>query len=241
MNSEVILFIKDYWIRILLTVLIPYLLGSISFSIIVTSKVAEKQDIRSMGSGNAGFTNVLRSVGKMPAILTMIGDFSKGIVAVLFGKMMFFNVYTASCNDFVIMQYGAYLAGVCCLLGHIYPCFFNFKGGKGVLSTAAVILVIDWRVLCIVLGLFLIVLYFTKIVSLGSICAAVSYPISTFLITFFVDYRPNINTQSGVPITYVTVSTIVTFVMGMFVVYKHRSNIRRLMDGTEKRIQPKRK
>ena len=132
-----------------LTGVIAYLLGSISFSIIFTKLFSHKQDIRTMGSGNAGATNVLRSVGPKAAICTFIFDFAKGILSVFIGRQLFAYMTTFTSIEGIgsgeLIQYGAYIAGFCCAMGHIFPIFFGFKGGKGVLTSWAIIALIDWR------------------------------------------------------------------------------------------------
>ena len=183
--EQVIALLRDYGLQILATVVIGYLVGSVSFSIIFT-RLFDKKDIRTMGSGNAGFTNVLRSVGKLPSILTFIFDFAKGLLAVYLGMLIF----QASGAPFIVKQCGIYLAGVACILGHVFPLYFHFKGGKGVLTSAALILIIDWRIFLIVVGVFLIVFLISKIISLASISAAVSLPIGTFLVTYFAEPEP---------------------------------------------------
>ena len=129
----------------LLTALCGYLLGSISFAVIV-SKTMFGQDVRDYGSGNAGMTNILRVYGKKPAAFTLIGDFLKGAVAVLLGRMIFGWLG-------VVGSDGAHLAGLCALLGHLYPLYFGFRGGKGILTAVGIIAVIDPLVF---LGLLLI-------------------------------------------------------------------------------------
>ena len=141
----------------LVSAVIAYLLGSISFSIIFTRLLANHQDIRTMGSGNAGMTNVLRSVGKLAAFLTFICDFAKGALAVLIARTIFQYVCTANGFPLSWAQYGTYLAGLAAILGHIYPVYFGFRGGKGVLTTAAMMLVLDWRVFLCTLVVFAIV------------------------------------------------------------------------------------
>ncbi len=224
----------NYIIAIIITMIVSYLLGSISFSIIITKKSKLKADIRTMGSGNAGFTNVLRSVGKVQAILTMLGDFLKCVLAIFFSRIVFTSQILFESPNYEIVQYSAYLAGLCCFLGHIYPCFFNFKGGKGVLTAAAILLMTDWRVFLISITAFLVCLLISKIISLGSIAAASVYPISTFLLGYFVDYNFN-----KVSLTYVLITTAFSVVISFFILYSHRSNIKRLKDGTEKKISVK--
>ena len=110
-----------------------YLLGSINFAIIVT-RFTVQQDIRTVGSGNAGTTNVLRAAGKMPAFITLMGDFLKAIAAVIVGKMILMNFGAPELALSARLTFGAYIGAFSCLLGHLFPCYFNFKGGKGVMT-----------------------------------------------------------------------------------------------------------
>ena len=210
-----------------------YLLGSISFSILWTRLFAQNTDIRTLGSGNAGATNVLRSVGRLPALLTFIFDFLKCIVSVVIGKMIFLQFFHLSAvPSEIIGQYGAYIAGLACVIGHIYPLYFRFKGGKGVVTSIAMIMLIDWRVSLIVWGVFLLLLALFKMVSLSSVCGAVVYPFATFALTFFVDYQAG----STVPLSYVLIATFASLLLGGIIVVKHKENIKRILGGTEKRI-----
>ena len=223
-----------------LTALIAYLLGSISFSILFTKLFDQKIDIRSMGSGNAGATNVLRSVGVKAAIFTFIFDFAKGVLSVFIGKMIF--QYLAIPNiseisDFELIQFGAYIAGFFCVMGHIFPLYFGFKGGKGVLTSWAIIALIDWRSFIAVIVVFLIVFLFSKIVSLASICAAASYPICTLVFNLGIAYL----WQHSVTIWYVLITFLVGTLQAGILIWKHRSNIQRIRQGTEKKITIKKK
>ncbi len=221
-----------YWQILLFISVISYLIGGISFSIIATNIFCGKTDIRSLGSGNAGFTNVLRTSGKIPAIVTFAGDFLKGVFCVWLGKSIAaLQPEIAENNN--LLQYVAYIAGFMCVLGHIYPCFFGFKGGKGILTGWSVTLLIDWRVFIIIICVFLVVLAFTRIVSLSSICAASSYPIVTFILTY-IDYR-----KYGGDIHYTAVCTVISLLTAAIVVIKHKSNISRLISGEEKQITAK--
>ena len=219
-----------------LVAVIGYLLGSISFSIIFT-RIFMKEDIRSHGSGNAGATNVLRSVGKRAAALTFLFDFLKCVLAVVIGKMgiaYFAQQYGISP---IVQQYGAFAAGFGCLLGHVYPVYFGFRGGKGVVTSAAMMAIIDWRVFVLVLVGFIITFAIMKIVSLGSIVGAIIYPISTFLITYFCDYRYQIlSGVSGASLSYVITCTVLALMISMMVIFLHRANITRLIHGEEKKL-----
>ncbi len=159
----------------ILTGVLAYLIGSINFAIIVTRLFAKK-DIRDFGSGNAGMTNVLRTLGKGPAVLVTLGDFCKGVLAVLLGHLILRFLGGG------IPFYADYLIGLLVMLGHCFPLFYGFRGGKGILVSAGVILMLDWRVLIVIFSTFLIVVAITRIVSLGSIAAAAMFPISTLVI-----------------------------------------------------------
>ncbi|MBQ1717405.1 MAG: glycerol-3-phosphate acyltransferase, partial [Ruminococcus sp.] len=136
-----------YWWIWLLTAVIAYLIGSVNPAVIVTKIWTKgKKDIRDMGSGNAGFTNVLRSVGKVPAIITIVCDALKCVAAVLIGGLLFTLIAGDSAVSPQVINVGKYIAGIFCIIGHSYPLYFHFKGGKGVVSSAALMLTEDWRV-----------------------------------------------------------------------------------------------
>lgn len=239
--KEILSFICTYWIQILSSMVIAYLLGSISTSIIITKIVAKNADIRKMGSGNAGFTNVLRSVGKLPAILTFVGDFIKCVLAIVSAWLIFSTIEVDDITKKELVKYAAYLAGICCILGHLYPCYFGFKGGKGVVTTAAMMVLIDWRVFLIILAIFAVIFFTTKTISKASVTVAFLYPFVTFGITYFVDYLPSKDIAGGTSLSYVTVATIIAFCIGLLVIIKHRENIKRIIAGTEKKITAKKK
>ena len=150
---------------ILLSALCAYLLGSINSAILV-SRIVAKDDVRNHGSGNAGMTNILRTYGKGPAAFTAVGDFAKGAVAVLVGRLIF-HILGISDVD------GGYVAGFFALLGHLFPLYFGFKGGKGVLTSAGVVFVIHPPVFFILAVIVIPTIFLVKIVSLGSLLAAV--------------------------------------------------------------------
>ncbi len=202
---------------------VAYLLGSINFAIIITKAVLHK-DIRDFGSGNAGMTNVLRTVGKGPAALTLLGDFLKGAAAVLLGHLIF--AYIGNQPDWLL---GGYLSGFFALLGHLFPLYYGFKGGKGIATCAGVLAVLDWRVLLIILAVFLIVTAISRYVSLGSVCAAVAYPISTLCLRLW-EESPAIWSDTAMAVLIAAV-----------VIIMHRQNIKRLLSGTENKIGQKKK
>ena len=226
-----------YWWVWLLTAVIAYLLGSINPAVIVTKIWTKgKKDIRDMGSGNAGFTNVLRSVGKVPAIITIVCDALKCVIAVLLGGLFFTLIAGDGVYQPLVMNVGKYLAGIFCILGHSFPLYFHFKGGKGVVSAAALMLTEDWRVFLMVLATFLIIFLISWIISLGSIVSAIIYGPYTFLATFFFDKLVYGELPS---IGYVVLSTCAALIIGVFVTVKHKDNIKRLLRGEEKKIKAK--
>lgn len=226
-------------IRTVATIAIAYLLGSINPAILITRVVTGK-DIRTMGSGNAGFTNVLRSVGKGPAIATIACDYLKGIIAVLIGWWIFSQLtVTNEVSPGEYVKYGRYLAGVFVIIGHAFPLYFKFKGGKGVVTANALMLVVDWRVFLIVLATFLVIFFVTKIISLGSIIGAAMYPVYTLLSTYFLDYLPFLGTPDELRFRYVLISTGCAMIVGLIVIIMHKENLRRLLNGEEKRIKAK--
>lgn len=204
-----------------LTAICSYLLGSLSFAIIVT-KLCKGTDIRSFGSGNAGMTNVLRTYGPKYAALTFLGDFLKGVAAVFLGRFIFSFLTSAP------PVIGAYIAGMAVVLGHMFPIYYHFKGGKGVLTSASIILIIDPPVCGIIFLVFLLVVAISRYVSLGSISAAVALPIATFFTH---------EASQNAPL----VSTLFAVVLGGIVVYMHRGNIKRLLGGTESKLGSKKK
>lgn len=222
-------------VKMLLAVAASYLLGSVNFSIIVTRLIAHK-DIRQDGSGNAGATNVLRSVGKVPAFLTVLGDMGKVILAIYFTRLIigaeFFNAFPAFWN---------YLTGLFAVLGHMYPLYFKFKGGKGVASCAGMILILDWRIFLIEFVIFSLVILVSKMVSLGSLTMAVTYPALTW---FFYVKAPLTGAITSLefirPYERILV-TLFALIFSLLVIWKHRENVKRIFKGTEHKIGGKKK
>lgn len=200
------------WQPILVAV-VSYLLGSINGALMV-SQTFLKVDIRNYGSGNAGTTNAFRVMGKKWAFLVTMIDLCKGAVAVTFG----YFVMAGMAGDGM----GKLLAGVFAIVGHIFPVFYKFKGGKGVMTTAAIIAFVDWRVFIIVLSLFIVLVILTRWVSLGSILATIGVPIGIY---FF-------HRNDPVWPVYVALSSVIT----LMIVIMHRENIKRILDGTESRF-----
>lgn len=214
--------ISTYWLPTLISAVIAYLLGSINFAIPITRLFMNGKDIRTMGSGNAGFTNVLRCVGKPAAVITFIGDFAKGICAVFIGEFVFHLMCSDVANIDETAKVGAAVAGLFAMLGHIFPLYFGFKGGKGILISAGIICALDWRCVLILFIVFLIIFAITRTVSKGSITVAILYPIVTLMLNTMV-YQSD---------AWLAV-TLIALVFGVVVVYMHRSNIQRILNGTE--------
>lgn len=195
----------------ILVALVAYLIGSINFAIIFSKKFAGF-DLRERGSKNAGTTNVLRTVGKKAAILTLICDMLKGVVSVLLA-MLVAKIWTET--DLEILKY---LAGLMAIIGHTYPIYYGFKGGKGVATSLGVLLIVNPQIGLICLVFALTIMAFTRWVSLGSILAAILFPILTI---FMVD---NMGAK------------IISILIGALVVFNHRTNISRLKNGTENKL-----
>lgn len=197
--------------------IIAYLIGSINFSVIISKKVAGF-DVREKGSGNAGSTNMLRSVGKGAAALTLLCDILKGVVAILIA-IGIGNIVKDADKGLLVQ-----IAGVAVVLGHIFPIFFGFKGGKGVATALGILLMTNWQIglICLVFALVLMVL--TQMVSLGSCAAAVLFPVLTLFIK-----EHYIVAEGGNYFIY-------SVILAGIVLYNHRSNIKRMLNGTENKL-----
>ena len=200
-----------------ITAIIAYLIGSVNFSVILSKKMAGF-DVREKGSGNAGTTNMLRSVGKKAAALTLICDVLKGVVAILIA--MFIGWAFKVENQALLVQ----IAGIAVVLGHTFPIFFGFKGGKGVATSLGILIMSNWQIglICLVFGVLLIAL--TRMVSLGSCAAAVLFPV----LTLFITDNYIVSQGSGY--------LIYSIILAVIVLFNHRSNIKRIMAGNENRI-----
>lgn len=207
-------------ILLILCGIIGYLLGSINTSLVL-SKLLYKEDIREKGSGNAGTTNALRSYGKKFAVFTLLGDLAKGIIAVLLAWLIAPEQYN---------ELAGVIAGFAAILGHNFPVFFGFKGGKGVLTTFAVMVVITPVPAVIALLVFIVVVLVFRYVSLGSIAAAFVFP---FIVYFRGDY---IKSQGGLtPAFWVAVG------VALLIIIRHHANIVRLVKGQESKLSFKKK
>ncbi|MBQ2001347.1 MAG: glycerol-3-phosphate 1-O-acyltransferase PlsY [Acutalibacteraceae bacterium] len=219
----------NWVIMLIIALVVSYLIGSINFALIV-SKIFVKKDVRKMGSGNAGMTNVIRTVGIVPGIITFVGDFGKGLAAPLIAKFLLFPYIAENAPDFIANfltpEYGVYFCGFLCIIGHAYPIFFGFRGGKGVSTSIAVLFCINWIVATFVLTTFLVLFLITKIISIGSVLGAVEFPIFNFLI----NYNKGLDT---IELVYIVVLSVL---IASLVFLKHKDNIIRLNKGEEKQL-----
>ena len=214
-------------VKFIIVAVISYLLGSLNFGVILSRKLA-KEDVRSHGSGNAGSTNMLRNYGKGMAAFTMAGDMLKVMIAIFIAFLIisdadlekeFINTAFEENSRIIVKCF----AGFFCVLGHIFPCFFNFKGGKGVATSGGMVFMIDWRIALILLAMFIVVVAITKYVSLGSLIMAFFYPVLIF--AFYQD----------------VVLTLIAVVFAVVVFVAHRSNIVKLINHNESKITDKKK
>ena len=192
---------------------VSYFLGCFNGAVIV-SKYILHNDIRNHGSGNAGLTNFYRVFGGGLTFVVILCDVIKAILAILIGTLVI-GMVTGGWMGPVL---GKYWAGTFCLLGHMFPCMFHFKGGKGILSGGTIALMLDWRVALVVWGGFLILAVLTKWVSLGSIWAGASFPFATWFV-----YQD-------------LFLLVLSIIIGGLIVWKHRGNLKRILSGTESKF-----
>ena len=193
------------------TAVVSYFLGCFNGAVVV-SRYILRDDVRAHGSGNAGLTNFYRTFGGPLTLGVILSDVVKALVAV------FFSGWIAGLLAPSLVVLGKYWAGLFCLLGHMFPCTFQFRGGKGILSGGAIALTLDWRIALVVWGGFLILAFLTRYVSLGSCWAGLSFP----FVSGFV-YQD-------------TLVTLLAVVIGGLILWKHRGNILRLVTGTESKF-----
>ena len=213
-------------LKAILAAILAYLIGSINFAVIF-SKIFMKTDVRSMGSGNAGTTNVMRNGGFLPGALTFLFDALKGLAAVLIGKFMFENILANNVVEWAEPIYGAYLCGTLCMLGHIFPIFFQFKGGKGVATSVGIFAVCSPIAIILGICVFAISTIISKIVSLSSLLATVTVVV---LAIIFNDSTAPLWPQA-----------LMAIIMGAMVFLKHKDNIKRLIAGNENKIGGKKR
>ena len=215
----------DMGLPLLLVAAAAYLLGCSNGAVIV-SKYILRDDVRTHGSGNAGLTNFYRTYGARYALMVIVCDMLKAVVAVgvavwlgtHFDPRLMPDVPLSAAQQAMYVLHFKYWAGLFCLLGHMFPCMFHFKGGKGILSGGTIAIMIDWRIALVVWGGFLILAILTRYVSLGSVWAGASFPVATWFV--YQDW----------------IITLLGLLLGGLVVYMHRGNIHRLLTGTENKF-----
>lgn len=211
------------------TIVCSYLLGSVNSAIII-SRVLYGDDIRKHGSGNAGLTNMLRTYGKGAAGLTLIGDIMKTAVAIFISAILFGFNYVAGLSTGDGM---CYIAGMFAVVGHIAPIYYKFKGGKGVLATATMALILTPVPFLILFAVFVGVVAISKYVSLGSVISAILYPVllhGTFAVVFS-------KAKSPLP----GLAALASILIAIIIVWCHRENLQRIMDRTERKLSFKKK
>ena len=206
--------------------IIAYLIGSVNFSVLISRKMAGF-DVREKGSGNAGSTNMLRSVGKKAAALTLLCDILKGVVAILIAIIV--GAIIKKVDKELLLQ----IAGICVVIGHTFPVFFQFKGGKGVATSLGVLLMSNWQIGLICLVFALVLMALTRMVSLGSCGAAVLFPV----LTLFINNHYTILTEGK----HGNVYFVYSLILAVIVLYNHRENIKRILSGTENKLSFKSK
>ena len=228
-----------FFLCIAFAIIIPYLICSINPAIIVT-KIKSGKDIRKLGSGGAGLTNTLRTQGKTAAVIVLLGDILKGVISVLL-VIGFFNIlepwtsYLENRPDSlhevlteikpVMSQFLMWTASLFSVLGHCYPVYYKFKGGKAVLVTFSTGLVINWLAVIIAAVVFIAIVAITRYVSLGSMLAAIVYSVSVFFTNVYIWGYPN-------PFIGFIYSSVITAIL----IFMHKKNIIRLINKTERKL-----
>lgn len=197
----------------------PYLICAVNPAIAV-ARLKSGVDIRKVGSGNPGLTNTLRTQGKVAALIVLLLDVSKGVVSLLLVRLVF------HLSGIGLFGFAAWLSAITAVLGHCYPVYYGFKGGKAILVTVAVMFVIDWKSAALLLSLFIIIVLISGYVSLGSVIAASAMPSCVFVIGFYVNGDP-----------YAAIGAAATAAIAALLVFKHKGNIKRLMNKTEKKLR----
>lgn len=207
-------------IAVLLSIALGYFLGSINFALVI-SKLVYKKDIRNYGSGNAGMTNMARTFGKKAAIFTLLGDMLKGIAAVIIAQLL-------------MGETTAYLAMLFAVIGHSFPVYYGFRGGKGVAVAAGMALYLEPIVFGILLLIFLFILITTKYVSLSSIMVMIIYPFLLYKLYFL--SHGYLDPELTIKMVPNIVVVVCSFAVSIIVIVLHRENIKRLRHGTENKV-----
>lgn len=201
---------------------VSYILGSVNFGIII-SKLIHKNDIRSFGSGNAGATNAYRTYGAKTALIVLVGDIAKGALAVLLARF--------AVRHLGVPDYAVYLAGVCVVLGHMFPVFFKFKGGKGVATAVGAAALAEPAAFATLFFVFFLIFLLTRYVSLSSIISAAVYPVSVLIFVYL----------NALPTQALIIRTASAAAVGLLIILKHRGNIEKLRKGTESKTEFKKR
>ncbi|MBE6555371.1 MAG: glycerol-3-phosphate 1-O-acyltransferase PlsY [Ruminococcaceae bacterium] len=207
-----------FGVGLILVSVISYLLGSINWALVI-SRIFYHDDVRKHGSGNAGTTNVLRTYGRKAAIFTFLGDGCKGILSIVVACIVFGSPYDSGYRFMLITA--AYLAAFFCVLGHIFPCFARFHGGKGFATTALSILALNPAIWLILAAVFITLVLGSHFVSLGSVITSLLYPV---LLHSF-----------DSAISHYGIGVIFAFFIAMLVTWSHRENLKRIMNHTERK------
>ena len=221
--------------QMIVIAMLGYLIGSVNLSIIL-SHLMGKGDIRNYGSGNAGTTNTLRTLGKLPALAVLIFDIFKGVIAIFLAKqLMLLGLGTIEKAEYMqlALEYSMLVAGLFAILGNNFPIYYGFKGGKGIATSLGVILTIE-PLIGLICALFAIVLMLaSRMVSLGSIFAAFLYPVLVFVL----------GTELGADfpneLMYKVPYCVFSLILASLAIYRHRANIDRLLKGTENKLGQK--
>lgn len=203
--------------------IIAYAIGSVNFSVILSKKMAGF-DLREKGSGNAGTTNMLRTVGKKAAAITLILDVLKGVVSILIA-MLIGNIVEGVGKEYLVQ-----VAGIAVVIGHTFPIFFKFKGGKGVATSLGVLVMTNWQIglTCLVFAVVLMAL--TRMVSLGSVSAAILFPVLTLTLSNNQNYTVLAEGNDG------GIYFIYSVLLAVIVVFNHRANVKRILEGKENKL-----
>lgn len=207
----------------IIVAIIAYLLGSLNISIILSTKIAGF-DLRDKGSKSTGTTNVLRLLGKKSAAITLLFDVLKGVVSVLIALII--GKIVKDIDNILLLQ----IAGIFAVIGHTFPIFLGFKGGKGVATSLGIVMMINWKIGLICLVFALAIMAISKMVSMGSIGAAILFPI----LTFFINTNYTIEAKG---IKYF----IFSLILAGIVIFNHRENIKRIANGNENKLDLKSK
>lgn len=206
----------------ILVAIIAYAIGSVNFSVILSKKMAGF-DVREKGSGNAGTTNMLRSVGKKAAVITLICDILKGVVAILIAALI--GLIFKDSDRALLVQ----IAGILVIVGHTFPIFFGFKGGKGVATSLGVLLISNWQIGLICLVFALVLMALTRMVSVGSIAAAILFPVLTLFANMHILQSKFLVTEGSGYLLY-------SIIIAVLVIFNHRTNIQRILNGNENKL-----